>query len=71
MDEIGDEVVYDCIHVYFDNREDVNNSDSSIQLASYASEYVERIEKNIISQEAFDKAMDDCFAHIKKMSINE
>ena len=70
-DEIGDEVVYDCIHVYFDNREDVNNSDSSIQLASYASEYVERIEKNIISQEAFDKAMDDCFAHIKKMSINE
>ena len=22
-DEIGDEVVYDCIHVYFDNREDV------------------------------------------------
>ena len=64
-DEIGDEVVFDCIHVYFDNR------DSSIQLASYASEYVERIEKNIISQEAFDKAMDDCFAHIKKMSINE
>ena len=57
-DEIGDEVVFDCIHVYFDNREDVSNSDSSIQLASYAGEYVERIEKNIISQEVFDKAMD-------------
>ena len=65
-DEIGD----DCIHVYFDNREDVSNSDSSIQLASYAGEYVERIEKNIISQEVFDKAMDDCFAHIKRMSTN-
>ena len=46
-----DEIGYDCIHVYFDNREDVSNSDSSIQLASYAGEYVERIEKNIISQE--------------------
>ena len=57
-DEIGDEVV------------DVSNSDSSIQLASYASEYVKRIEKNIISQEVFDKAMDECFAHIKRMSIN-
>lgn len=69
-DEIGDEVVFDCIHVYFDNREGVSNSDSSIQLASYAGEYVKRIEKNIISQEVFDKAMDDCFAHIKRMSIN-
>lgn len=68
--EIGDEVVYDCIQVYFDNREDVSNSDSSIQLASYNGEYVERIEKNIISQEVFDKAMDDCIAHIKRMSIN-
>ena len=66
-DEIGDEVVYDCIHIYFDNREDVSNSDSSIQLASYASEYVKRIEKNIISQEVFDKAMDECFAHIKRI----
>ena len=63
-------MVYDCIHVYFDNREDVSNSDSSIQLASYDGEYVERIEKNIISQEVFDKAMDDCIAHIKRMSIN-
>ncbi len=31
-DEIGDEVVYDCIHVYFDNREDVSNSDSIFNL---------------------------------------
>lgn len=54
-DEIGDEVVFDCIHVYFDNREDVSNSDSSIQLASYAGEYVERIEKNIISQEVLTR----------------
>ena len=69
-DEIGDEVVYDCIHVYFDNREDVSNRDSSIQLASYACECVQRIEKNIISQEVFDKAVDDCFAHIKRMSID-
>lgn len=67
--ELGDVVVYDCIHVYFDDRENVSNDDASIQLASYSREYVRWIEQYIISQDVFYKAMDNCFAHIKKRSI--
>lgn len=53
-DRYGDEITFDCIHVHFDN------SGASIQLDGYGSDYVDDIDKHIISLDDFNRAFDAC-----------
>lgn len=59
-DRYGDEITFDCIHVHFDNRGDEYNSGASIQLDGYGSDYVDDIDKHIISLDDFNRAFDAC-----------
>lgn len=68
-DEYGDEVVFDCINVYFDNRGDEYNNEASINLQSWGQGYAEELDKQIISCDTFDKALNDCVDLIKRKSI--
>lgn len=65
-DEFGDEVVFDSIYVYFDNRGDEYNNDASINLQGWGQAYAEELEKQLISQEVFNKALNDCIDLIKR-----
>ena len=65
-DEFGDEVVFDSIHVYYDNRGDEYNNDASINLQGWGQAYAEELEKQLISHEAFNKSLNDCIDLIKR-----
>lgn len=65
-DEYGDEVVYDCIYVYFDNRGDGYNSDASINLQGWGHGYAEDLKEQIISIDDFNSALDTCVDLIKR-----
>ena len=65
-DEFGDEVVFDSIHVYYDNRGDEYNNDASVNLRGWGQAYAEELEKQLISHETFSKALNDCIDLIKR-----
>lgn len=65
-DEFGDEVVFDSIHVYYDNRGDEYNNDASINLQDWGQAYAEELEKQLISPETFNKALNDCIDLIRR-----
>lgn len=65
-DEFGDEVVFDSIYVYFDNRGDEYNNDASINLQGWGQAYAEELEKQLISPETFNKALSDCIDLIRR-----
>ncbi len=54
------------IHVYYDNRGDEYNNDASINLQGWGQAYAEELEKQLISHEAFNKALNDCIDLIKR-----
>lgn len=68
-DECGDEIMFDSIHVYFDKRGDEYNNDASINLQGYGQAYADELEKQLISQEVFDKALNDCIDLIKRRLV--
>lgn len=59
-DKLGDEIIFDCIHVHFDNRGDEYNNSARIQLDGYGSGYADDIDKRIISLDDFNRAFDAC-----------
>ena len=63
---VGDEVVFDSIHVYYDNRGDEYNNDASVNLQGWGQAYAEELEKQLISHETFSKALNDCIDLIKR-----
>jgi hypothetical protein len=65
-DEFGDEVVFDSIHVYYDNRGDEYNNDASINLQGWGQDYAEKLEKQLIPPETFNKALNDCIDLIRR-----
>lgn len=65
-DEFGDEVVFDSIYVYFDNRGDEYNNNASINLQGWGQAYAEELEKQLISPETFNKALSDCIDLIRR-----
>lgn len=67
----GDEIIYDCVRVNFDNRGDEYNSDAGIQLDKYGLAYAENIEKYIISSDDFNKAFDACIDLITRKYIDK
>lgn len=68
-DEYGDEIVFDCVDIYFDNRGDEYNSDASINLQSWGQGYIEDLQKQIISPEVFNNALDACTDLIKRKAF--
>ena len=69
-DDVGEEVTYDCICIYFDKRGDEYNNTASISLDGYASIEEEDIERYSISQESFNEAFNGCVDIIRK-KIND
>lgn len=65
-DEYGDEIVFDSILVYFDNRGDKYNNDAGINLQGWGQAYAEELEKQLITPEDFSKALNDCIDLIKR-----
>lgn len=65
-DDVGEEVAYNCIYIYFDKRGDEYNNTASISLDGYSSIYEEDIERYGISQESFDEAFNGCVDVIRK-----
>lgn len=65
-DEYGDEIVFDSILVYFDNRGDEYNNDAGINLQGWGQAYAEELEKQLITPEDFSKALNDCIDLIKR-----
>lgn len=61
-----DEVVFDSIHVYYDNRGDEYNNDASINLQGWGQDYAEKLEKQLIPPETFNKALNDCIDLIRR-----
>lgn len=61
----GDDITYDCIRIYFDNRGDDYNSDASISLDVYGTIESEDIEIYLISQEKFNEAFSACIELFK------
>lgn len=65
-DDVGEEITYDCICIYFDKRGDEYNNSASISIDGYASVYEEDIEQYSISQESFNEAFNGCVDVIRK-----
>lgn len=70
IDRYGDEIIFDCIHVHFDNRGDEYNSSASAQLDGYGSDYADDIDKHIISLDDFNRAFDACIDLITRKAKN-
>jgi len=49
----GDEITFDCISIYFDDRGDDYNNDCSLSLSSYGQFYIEDLERYEIPKEKF------------------
>lgn len=65
-DDVGEEVTYDCIRIFFDKRGDDHNYGASITLDGYSSIEEGDIERYRISQEIFNEAFNGCVDVIRK-----
>lgn len=68
-DFLGDEIMYDCVRVIFNNRGDEYNSDAGIHLCKYGIVYADHVDKDIISSDVFNKAFDACVDFITRKYI--
>lgn len=65
-DSIGEDVTFECISVYFDNRGDDYNVNPYISVLQEGTIKLCDIERSIISQETFNEAFESCVELIKK-----
>lgn len=68
-DQYGEEVIFECIYVYFDNRGDEYNFNPSISVAKNGTIESRDIERCLISQEVFNNAFESCVELIRKKTI--
>lgn len=71
IEDFGDEITFDCVYVYFDDRKNIVNQDASISLGSYGQIESTDIERYLISKEVFDTAFNKCFEFIKNKTMNQ
>ena len=69
IDEYGDIIVYDSIHIHYDNRGDEYNNDASINLQGWGQSDAGELEKQLISPETFNKVLNDFIDLIKRRLV--